>query len=127
MKSLEPCHAQLVFDNWPFKHLTTLQDVTDEIVQLPSAGVFLKDGDDLIAWMTCHPPNGMSRLFTTEQHRRKGYASLVTKYITKRMAQAGYYPYVNIVAGNPVTAKFFESVGFRYLDAGHVWVTSPSS
>lgn len=62
---------------------------------------------------------------TLEQYRRKGYASLVTKYLTKRMAQSGHLPYVNIVAGNSVTGKFFESLGFRYLGAGHVWVTSP--
>ena len=97
----------------------------DEIVQLPSAGIFLKSNDQLVTWMMCHPPNGMSRLLTLEPHRRKGYASLVTKYLTKRMAQSGHFPYINIVAGNPVSRKFFESIGFRYLGAGHVWVTSP--
>ena len=125
VKSLEATHAPLVFESWPYKHLTTLQDVVDEIVQLPSAGIFLKSNDQLVTWMMCHPPNGMSRLLTLEPHRRKGYASLVTKYLTKRMAQSGHFPYINIVAGNPVSRKFFESIGFRYLGAGHVWVTSP--
>lgn len=125
VKSLEHYHAPAVFQSWPYNHLTTLQDVTEEIVQLPSAGLFLKSDNQLVTWIMCHPPNGMSRLHTVEQHRRKGYASLVTKYLTKRMAQAGYYPYVNIVAGNLVTGTFFENLGFRFLSAGHVWLTSP--
>ncbi|KAI9560838.1 hypothetical protein GHT06_011791 [Daphnia sinensis] len=125
VKSLEQCHAPLVFETWPYRHLTTLQDVSEEIVHLPSAGIFLKSNDKLVAWIMCHPPNGMSRLMTLEQYRRKGYASIVTKYLTKRVAQSGHLPYVNIVAGNSVSSKFFESLGFRYLGAGHVWVTSP--
>ena len=125
VKSLEVCHAPLVFETWPYRHLTTLQDVIDEIIYLPSAGIFLKSNDKLVTWMMCHPPNGMSRLMTLEPYRRKGYASLVTKYLTKRMAQCGHFPYVNIVAGNSVTGTLFKSLGFRYLGAGHAWVTSP--
>lgn len=127
VKSLEHYHAEIVFQTWPYKHLTTLQDVIDEIIQLPSAGIFLKNNDQLVSWMTCHPPNGISRLLTLEEHRRKGYARIVTVYMTKRMAQAGYYPYLNIVAGNSITGKFFQSIGFRNLGPGHVWVTSPLS
>lgn len=62
-----------------------------------------------------------------EEHRKKGYARIVTMYMTKMMAQAGYYPCLNIVAGNSITGKIFESVGYQNLGPGHVWVTSPPS
>jgi len=85
----------------------------DQIDNFPSAGVFLKENDQLVSWMVFHMPWGMGKLHTLEEHRKKGYASLVTKYLSKRMAQSGYIPYVNIEVGNDTSCAFFESVGFK--------------
>ena len=113
VKSLEPEDAQTVFNWWPRKHTTTVDDVADEIIRLPSAGVFLNSNNQLVAWMNLHPPNGMSRLFTLEEHRRKGYANLLTRYLCKRVAQAGHSPYVKIIEGNTASEQFFHHMGFR--------------
>ncbi|KZS02954.1 Uncharacterized protein APZ42_034405 [Daphnia magna] len=115
VKSLEPCHAKIVYDHWPYNASTRVEYIGKEIELLPSAGVFLKENDELVSWMMCHPPNGMSRLHTLEEHRRRGYASLVTQYLTKRVAQSGVVPFVNIVIGNTASCKFFESMGFKHL------------
>ena len=120
VKSLERCHAQQVYDHWPYKSSALPSEVADEISQLPSAGVFLKDTDELVAWMMCHPPNGMSRLHTMENYRRRGYASLVTQYLSKRVAQAGSLPFVNIVVENVSSQKFFQSMGFKFSCNSHV-------
>ena len=123
VKSLERCHAQLVYENWPYRESTTVEQVADEIDHLPSAGVFLKENDELVSWMMCHPPNGMSRLHTMEQHRRRGYAALVTQYLSKRVAQSGSIPFVNIVTDNDNSYKFFKSMKFQLLRPGHVFVS----
>ncbi|XP_057372908.1 uncharacterized protein LOC130693732 [Daphnia carinata] len=115
VKSLEPCHAQLVYDHWGYNAHTRVEYIRQEIELLPSAGVFLKENDELVSWMTCHPPNGMSRLHTLEEHRRRGYASLVTQYLSKRVAQSAVVPCVNIVLGNTASFKFFDSMGFKHL------------
>lgn len=125
VKSLEPCHAKIVYDNWPYKAGTTVENISKEIELLPSAGVFLKEGDEPVSWMMCHPPNGMSRLHTLERHRRRGYASLVTQYLTKRVAQSGCVPFVNIVIDNTASYKFFDSMGFKHLRPIHVHFSAP--
>lgn len=126
VKSLERCHAQLVYDNWPYKRSTMVENVADEIELLPSAGVFLKENNELVSWMMCHPPNGMSRLHTMEQHRRRGYAALVTQYLSKRVAQSGFVPFVNIVTDNDASYNFFENMGFKLLRPGHIIFVSRS-
>ena len=120
VKSLEPCHAKIVYDYWPYRESTTVDNITREIELLPSAGVFLKENDELVSWMMCHPPNGMSRLHTLEEHRRQGYAALVTQYLSKRVAQCGFVPFVNIVIENTASYKFFESMKFTFLRPIHV-------
>ncbi|EFX72028.1 hypothetical protein DAPPUDRAFT_308592 [Daphnia pulex] len=86
VKSLERCHAQTVYDYWPYNEGTTVENVAKEIEELPSAGVFLTDNDKLMSWMMSHPPNGMSRLHTLQEYRRRGYAALVTRSLSKRVA-----------------------------------------
>lgn len=120
VRSLEQCHAQVVYDNWPYsKVATTLQTIVDEIVHLPSAGVFLKSTDELVSWMTYHPPMGMGKLHTLENHRKQGYAGIVTRYLSKRLAQTGLIPFVLVMPGNQASQKLFESVGFRLLRTCH--------
>ena len=115
VKSLEPCHGKQVHDYWPYKAYYRVDDVVDEIEKLPSAGVFLKDTNELVSWIMCHPPSGMSRLHTLENHRHRGYATLVTQYLSKRIAQTGCIPFVNIMTDNNASRKFFESMGFIFL------------
>ena len=91
-----------------------MQHIEDELARLPSAGVYLKSTDQLVAWMNLHPPNGMSRLHTLEEHRRKGYASLLTQYLSKRMAQAGHLPYAHVSVGNTASEQVFIQLGFRW-------------
>ena len=125
VKSLERRHAQQVYDNWPYKSSALPSEVADEISQLPSAGVFLKDTDELVAWIMCHPPNGLSRLHTMEKYRRRGYASLVTQYLCKRFAQAGMVPFVNIVVENVASQNVFLSMGFKFSCNSHVCAAQP--
>jgi len=112
---LEKQHASAVYNYWPYKVFATVEDVMDQIHNFPSAGVFLKENDQLVSWMVYQAPWGMGKLHTLEEHRKKGYASLVTKYMSKRMAQSGYIPSVNIDVGNAASCAFFESVGFKCL------------
>lgn len=112
IKSLEPCHAQLVYDHWPHKYASSFKVSVENIVDLPSAGVFLKDGDRLVAWAVCFPPIGISRFHTLDEFRCRGYGSYVIKYLSKRMAQAGFCPYGGIYGGNEPSVRCFTNVGY---------------
>ena len=125
VKSLERNDAVTVFKHWgPYNTATTVEDIADEIIRLPSAGVFLRSNNQLIAWMHLHPPNGMSRLFTLEEHRRKGYADLITRYLCKRVAQTGHSPYVLIAEGNNASERFFQHhMGFSWQGSFYIQET----
>ena len=60
-----------------------------------------------------HPPNGMSRLNTLKEHRRRGYAMIVIRYMSKQMAKSGHVPFVNVERSNVGSCKVFETLGFR--------------
>ena len=112
VKSLETEHAATVYKHWPYNETTTVDSVVESIIETPSAGVFLKDTDQLVSWMISRTPNGMAKLHTLEGFRRRGYASFVAKYLSKRMAQSGFLPFVDIVPENESSRKCFTNLGF---------------
>lgn len=126
VKSLERHHAGIVHRLWAFNQISSVEDVADEIDQLPSAGVFLKETGELVAWMTCHLGFGMARLYTLDGYRRRGYASLVVQYMSKRMAQAGYVPVMAPVVGNSASENLSQNLcGFRFLKPANGFLISP--
>lgn len=108
-------YGQYVFNRWAYRDHTTEEDVGDELDQLPSAGLFSNDSNEMVAWVTLHPHFGMSRLHTLEAHRRKGYGTLVVQYLTKRMAQAGYLPTYGLAINNVASKAFVEAMGFQFV------------
>ena len=129
VKSLERHHADIVHSHWPaFNRTSSVEDVADEIDQLPSAGVFLKETDELVCWINCHLGFGMARLFTLEPYRRRGYATLAIRYMSKRMAQCGFVPFIAGLVGNDVSKHLFKSLaGFELLKSSNGFITSPPS
>lgn len=121
VSSLKPCHARAVYERWLGWDSSSVEDMVQIITQLPSAGVFLKSNDELVSWAVCHPPaGGLNHLWTVEEHRRKGYANLVSQYLSKRLAQCGYVPYVIVRTSNHVSQKFFTNLGFKFLRNSHL-------
>jgi len=115
VKSLEIEHAATVYKHWPYNETTTVDSVVESIIETPSAGVFLKDTDQLVSWMISRTPNGMAKLHTLEEFRRRGYAGFVAKYLAKRMAQSGYLPFAVIDSENESSRKCFTGVGFSFV------------
>jgi len=115
VKSLETEHAATVYKHWPYNETTTVDSVVESIIETPSAGVFLKDTDQLVSWMISRTPNGMAKLHTLEEFRRRGYAGFVAKYLAKRMAQSGYLPFAVIDSENESSRKCFTGVGFSFV------------
>lgn len=113
--SLQEKHAAFIHQNWPYNSTATVEDVIEDILDFPSVGVFLKETNQLVTWMMCHPPVGMSRLCTLEPFRRQGYARLAIKYLSKLIAQSGSVPFVSIIKGNTPAVALFESMGFKFL------------
>lgn len=114
-------HAATVYDCWPYKAVTTVDSVLNSVVESPSAGVFMKDTNQLVSFMISRVPNGMSQLHTLEGFRRRGYAAYVTRYLSKRMAQAGLTPFAVIFPDNESSIRCFQSVGFKIRSPSYIF------
>ena len=114
VKSLERSYAPVVSgDRHSRPYFFLSDDLADEIDRLPSAGVYLKDNDRLVAWIMYYPPFGMRFLFTLEGYRRRGYGKLAVQYLTKRLVQAGYPAVAHTHFDNHPSIALFESLGFK--------------
>ena len=128
VKSLETHNAATVYDNWSYNEITTVDSVLEGVIASPTAGVFLKDTNKLVCWMTSRVHVGMSQLHTLEEYRRRGYAACVTQYLTKRLAQSGYVPYAIVSPNNEPSVRCFQRAGFRLNSLFHICeVTFPKS
>ena len=128
VKSLDRNHAGVVYRHWAFNRTSSVEDVADEIDQLPSAGVFLKKTDELVCWIHCHLAMGMARLHTLEVHRRRGYAKLAIQYMAKRMAQSGFVITIAALVHNDAANSLFAGLtGFRFLKAASNFLILPDA
>lgn len=125
VKSLERAHAQIVYENWPYNDCATVEQVADEIDQMPSAGVFLKESHQLVSWATHFPVFGISRLHTLEAYRRRGYGTLAIIYVAKMMAQSGYVPWLGVVSTNSASNLLVSSAGFKLFRVADEGFLSP--
>lgn len=114
MDSLKSCDSQQVYDFFPPKRVSTLENVIKEIEQLPSIGIYLKENNQLVSWVTQRPTFGMGRLFTLEAHRRRGYALLAARSLSKKIAEAGFIPMLYVAFDNDASEALAIKAGFRY-------------
>lgn len=115
VKSLERTHAQTVLEHWALKNETSVEFLAGEIRQFPSAGVFLKTNDQLVSWTNYLPCNGLSRIYTLEDYRHRGYDTLMIQYMSKSLAQSGYVPFTRIDPQNDKSILLFKSLGFKWV------------
>lgn len=115
VKNLERQHGQIVCDLWTYhRSYAVVEDVADDIERFHSVGVFIDGEDQPVSWVMNYPPWGISRLHTREEHRRRGYAKLAVQFLARRLAQAGYFPSLNITAGNVDSINLHTAAGFQF-------------
>ena len=112
--SLKSCNAQQVHDFYPYRRSVTLEDITREIEQLPSIGIYLKENGQLVSWMTQRSSFGMGRLFTLEAYRRRGYALLAVRSLSKKMAEAGFIPLLYVDDDNDASKALMTMAGYQH-------------
>lgn len=55
----------------------------------------------------------LARLQTHKEYTNRGYAVLVTKYLSKNLAQSGYDVYAGIFESNQPSRNLFSKLGFQ--------------
>ncbi|XP_012222372.1 uncharacterized protein [Linepithema humile] len=106
-------HAEGIHELYPANDMECHELFLRLIRTLPAAGVFVKGS--LAAWMVQSYYGAMFSMQTKPEHRRKGYGTKLVRYLTKRVAEKGYYPFVVIRPENEASHSLYKKLGFRRL------------
>lgn len=79
-------------------------------------GVFLKEDDTLASWVFKNQMGTLGILQTVEEHKRKGYASLILKVMSKEIGEDGHDPLGTVLVKNRASQVMFMKLGFKELD-----------
>nr|XP_018916227.1 PREDICTED: uncharacterized protein LOC109043477 [Bemisia tabaci] len=76
-------------------------------------GVYLRDTNELCAWVLCNQYSGLGILHTRQEHRRKGYAQIMCHAMNEQLLRSGLLPQANVLASNPPSLKLFRELRFE--------------
>ncbi|CAL7939209.1 unnamed protein product [Xylocopa violacea] len=106
-------HAEGIHELYPANDMECHEVFLRLIRTLPAAGVFVKGS--LAAWMVQSYYGAMFSMQTKPEYRRKGYGTKLVRYLTKRVADKGYQPFVVIRPENDASQSLYKKLGFRKL------------
>lgn len=114
LRDLEEQHTDIINRTWYHNEGPATESfVKATIVLNGGVGLFLKGNDNPIAWNTIQHFYGLGMLYTLEKYRQKGYASIVTKALSKKIAEAGIDPFACIKYDNVPSFSMFNKLGFE--------------
>ncbi|XP_014480479.1 PREDICTED: uncharacterized protein LOC106747459 isoform X1 [Dinoponera quadriceps] len=113
VRPLKAEHAEGIHELYPANDMECHELFLRLIRTLPAAGVFAKGC--LAAWMVQSYYGAMFSMQTKPEYRRKGYGTKLARYLTKRVAEKGYYPFVVIRPENEASQSLYKKLGFRRL------------
>ncbi|XP_043250611.1 uncharacterized protein LOC122396359 [Colletes gigas] len=111
--SLQAEHAEGIHELYPANDMECHELFLRLIRSLPAAGVFVNGS--LAAWMVQSYYGAMFSMQTKPEYRRKGYGTKLARYLTKRVAERGYRPFVVIRPENEASQSLYKKLGFRNL------------
>ncbi|CAD1477026.1 unnamed protein product [Heterotrigona itama] len=113
VRPLKAEHAEGIYELYPANDMECHEVFLRLISTLPAAGVFAKES--LAAWMVQSYYGAMFSMQTKPEYRRKGYGTKLARYLTKRVAERGYQPFVVIRPENEASQSLYKKLGFRKL------------
>jgi ribosomal protein S18 acetylase RimI-like enzyme len=115
VRKLEPSAAQQVSAAWPHNFPGSDSYLGKFIEANGGYGVFLKSNNEMVAWVLKHAFGHPAMLQTEEKHMKKGYGSLVTRVLSKEIAEEGHWPVCSVMLNNERSKRMFEKLGFRSI------------
>ncbi|XP_011875741.1 PREDICTED: uncharacterized protein LOC105566396 isoform X2 [Vollenhovia emeryi] len=113
VRPLKAEHAEGIHELYPANDMECHELFLRLIRTLPAAGVFAKGS--LAAWMVQSYYGAMFSMQTKPEYRRKGYGTKLARYLTKRVTEKGYYPFVVIRPENEASQSLYKKLGFTRL------------
>ncbi|KAG8228201.1 hypothetical protein J437_LFUL004326, partial [Ladona fulva] len=100
---LEDIHADIVNSTWFYRSNNPPDMVNDMIKHMETLGLFRKEDSKLVSWVF-NAIYGVGMLYTVEEHRKKGYGTLVLRKLANHLGHLGINPTLVTLKSN-VAAK----------------------
>lgn len=121
LRSLTQEHVNTVKSAWRHDDEFSINTVSYLIEHNVSVGLF-NESNDLVAWCLVFDFGSLAALQVDEKHYRKGYGTIVTKALSKKIAmENGVDITSNFVDGNVKSQNLVEKIGFKQIDK-NLWV-----
>jgi len=110
VQPLRKSDAQFIYDNSPYKELTSPGYIRDRIERGPTGGIY--GAGQPVAWALTHDDGSIGMMKVLEAHRRKGYARILTMHLINKVREQGRIPYVHIEEKNVAAMNVVAGLGF---------------
>ncbi|BFF96270.1 uncharacterized protein DMAD_13506 [Drosophila madeirensis] len=127
LKSLSVADAPLINEEWPNHHLGSLYFIQRQIRMCVNAGLYAEESQELVAWCIRLQGGYLGALQVKSGHERRGFGSLVTREISRRLAAQGHDVMALVGPSNKPSAGMFSTLGFRIIDQCHWLRTRPTN
>ncbi len=107
---LNPDEAQYIYDNSGYQDVTTPEYIRDRLEKGVSAGIYINGR--LAAWGLTHDDNAIGFLYVSNDFRRMGFASQISRFIIKRLREEGHTPFLHIEPKNENSMNLALKLGF---------------
>lgn len=116
LRSLSEDFSDEIQTHWTFSSFWFDKFIEFNLKLNPSIGLFDKN-NELVAWCLSHHFRMLLALQTHSNHLRKGYAEVVTKALSKMIAQKFDCDITAVImVDNPKSLKLFTKIGFKEMD-----------
>lgn len=119
-ESLTLANLEKINEAWPHRYAGSDEFISYLIEYHLSIGLF-DDSNELLAWCLRYDNGSLAMLQVGDQHMRKGFGSLITKAISKKIAvEFDSDVTAMIVTENQTSINMFTKLGFVATGA-HTW------
>lgn len=110
VRKLEVTDAVKMNEHYTYQSEDSLQYIEDVINR--SIGFGIEVEGDLVSWIVQHLDGSLGIMYTLEEHRRKGYADILTAHLLKAVMENDDIPYIHIRTDNMTSMLLAEKNGF---------------
>lgn len=126
LKQLSVSDAELVNDEWPNKHESSLNFIKRLIEWNPNIGAYNKEGE-LMGWCLRLQSGALGALHVREKFKRLGIGSLVTIAMSKMLLNADKNTFALVGEQNIPSRSMFEKLNFKHTDDAYWLRTLPTN
>lgn len=116
IRSLDSCDVDRINSVWPHAASVPKNWIANIIKCNPTVGLYNQE-NKLIAWCLFNDRTALNALQVDPDYLRKGYGELMTKVLSKKVAEEfNYDPVCGILLSNEKSLKLFEKLGFKKFE-----------